>query len=223
MAPVLLMFGLTRMPASGTSLLLNAESVFTALIAWFAFRENMDRRIALGMAAIVSGALVMGWPKQAQFAELWPALAVLGACLGWAIDNNFTRRVSMSDATFIACLKGLSAGIINILLAIWMGSGAPSAAIGIEALLIGSLSYGMSLALFIVGLRHLGTARTGAYFGVAPFFGAFASVVALGEPVTLTLIVAGSLMLIGVWLHLTDEPLLHVHPHFPDTHHRHRH
>lgn len=113
-APVLLMVGLTGMPASGASLLLNAEGVFTALLAWFAFKENVDRRIALGMVIIIAGAVVLSWPeevlnwwpKEAQFAGLWPTLAILGACFAWGIDNNLTRKVSLNDATWIAAVKG---------------------------------------------------------------------------------------------------------------------
>lgn len=100
--PVLLMLGLSAMPASGASLLLNAEGVFTALLAWFAFHENFDLRIALGMMAIAAGALLLSWPGHADFAGLWPALAILGACLCWGIDNNLTRKVSLGDATWIA-------------------------------------------------------------------------------------------------------------------------
>lgn len=107
--PVLLMLGLTGMPASGASLLLNAEGVFTALLAWFVFKENFDRRIALGMVVIVAGAVVLSWPGEARFAGSWPALAVLGACFAWGLDNNLTRKVSLSDATWIASVKGLVA------------------------------------------------------------------------------------------------------------------
>jgi len=106
MGPVLLMLGLTGMPASGASLLLNAEGVFTALLAWFVFRENFDRRIAMGMLFIVAGATIISWPDEARFAGLWPALAVLGACLCWSTDNNLTRKVSLSDATWLALSKG---------------------------------------------------------------------------------------------------------------------
>src|SRR3546814_17288744 len=95
------MLGLTGMPASGASLLLNAEGVFTALLAWFAFKENFDRRIALGMVAIVAGAVVLSWPGEARFAGAWPALAILGACFAWGLDNNLTRKVSLSDATWL--------------------------------------------------------------------------------------------------------------------------
>jgi drug/metabolite transporter (DMT)-like permease len=232
LGPVLLMFGLVRMPASGASLLLNAEGMFTALLAWFVFRENFDRRIAAGMLAIVAGALVLSWPGEAHFGELWPALAILGACLAWAIDNNLTRKVSLHDATWIASVKGLCAGTVNLLLALAIGSGAwPKAPAVAGALVLGFFAYGISLALFVVALRHLGTARTGAYFSLAPFFGALLAVIALGEPVSARLLLAAALMAVGVWLHLserhlhehTHEPIEHEHAHEHDLHHPHAH
>ena len=229
-APVLLMLGLTGMPASGASLLLNAEGVFTALLAWFAFKENFDRRIALGMLAIVTGALVLSWPGEARFADGWPALAVLGACFAWGIDNNLTRKVALSDATWIASIKGLVAGTVNFGMAIVLGASMPSWQNSAAALLVGFFAYGVSLALFVVGLRHLGTARTGAYFSVAPFIGAALAVV-MGDSVSFPLLIAGLLMAIGIWLHLTErhehththEALEHEHEHLHDEHHQHAH
>lgn len=229
--PVLLMWALASMPASGASLLLNAEGVFTALLAWFVFRENFDRRIALGMVLIVAGAVVLSWPGDAGFGVALPELAVLGACLAWAIDNNLTRKVSLADATFVAMVKGLTAGVVNTGLALLAGGTLPGTKILIAAGAIGFLGYGVSLALFVVALRHLGTARTGAYFSTAPFAGALIAIPLLSEPVTLQLTVAGVLMSIGVWLHLTErhdhrhahEPLDHEHTHEHDAHHQHGH
>ena len=230
-APVLLMFGLTGMPAAGASLLLNAEGVFTALLAWFAFRENFDRRIALGMAAIVAGALVLSWPQEAKLGSVWPALAVLGACFAWGIDNNLTRKVALADATWIAAIKGVAAGSANLALALWLGATWPAVPQLAAALSIGALAYGVSLVLFVVGLRHLGTARTGAYFSVAPFFGALLAIPLLGEALDQRLLIAGALMAVGVWLHLTEQhrhehahaALEHEHAHVHDAHHQHPH
>ncbi|AHM73763.1 DMT family transporter [Yersinia hibernica] len=229
-APVLLMIGLTGMPASGASLLLNAEGVFTALLAWFAFKENFDRRIALGMIVIVAGAAILSWPGEARFAGLWPTLAILGACFAWGIDNNLTRKVSLTDATWIASVKGLVAGLVNLGLAFTLGATWPPLANLAGALLVGFFAYGVSLALFVIGLRHLGTARTGAYFSIAPFLGA-ALAVAMGDAVTLPLVIAGLLMAIGIWLHLTEQhdhhhqhdDLVHEHEHLHDEHHQHSH
>jgi drug/metabolite transporter (DMT)-like permease len=234
LGPVLLMVGLSGMPASGASLLLNAEGVLTALIAWFVFRENFDRRIALGMLAIVAGGVVLSWPAQAAWGALWPALAVVGACLAWGVDNNLTRKVSLSDASFIAMVKGLAAGSTNLVLALLLGAAWPDVPVVLAAAVLGFASYGASLALFVLGLRHLGTARTGAYFSVAPFVGAALAVLVLGEPVTLPLAIAGALMAGGIWLHLTEshrhahthEPLEHSHEHVHgagDDHHDHAH
>ncbi|MCU4122378.1 DMT family transporter [Variovorax sp. N23] len=231
LGPLLLMTGLAGMAAADASLLLNAEGVFTALLAWFVFKENFDRRIALGMVAIVAGAAILSWPDKSGVGALWPSLTVLGACLAWAVDNNLTRKVSVADASFIAMTKGLVAGATNLALAFATGATWPSAAVVAGAGLLGLLSYGTSLVLFVVALRHLGTARTGAYFSVAPFFGAVLAIGLLGEPVTLQLVLAGVLMAIGVWLHLTEkhghrhahEPLEHSHEHDHDAHHRHVH
>lgn len=228
--PVLLMFGLTGMPASGASLLLNAESVFTALLAWFAFKENFDRRIALGMLAIVAGAVVLSVPSGARISGLWPSLAILGACFAWGVDNNLTRRVSLTDATWIASVKGLASGIVNLGLAFSLGALMPALPDLAGAMIVGLLAYGVSLALFVVGLRHLGTARTGAYFSVAPFFGALLAVL-MGEPITIPLLMAGALMALGTWLHLTErhehghkhEEMEHSHEHVHDEHHLHAH
>lgn len=229
--PVLLMYGLSGTTASTSSLLLNAEGVFTAVLAWVVFQENADRRIVIGMLAIVAGAVVLSWPGGAVQAS-WPALAVLGACLCWAIDNNLTRKVSLSDPVQIAAIKGLFAGATNVVLALAVTAApAPPILAIASAALLGFVGYGLSLVAFVVALRELGTARTGAYFSTAPFVGAAASVLLLGEPMTIRLAVAAMLMGVGVWLHLTErhehehlhEPVEHEHAHVHDEHHDHRH
>lgn len=230
--PVLLMYGLAGMPASGASLLLNAEAVFTALVAWFVFRENFDARIAFGMALVVAGAGAVAWQEDLSFGKLGPALAVLGACLAWALDNNLTRKVALADATFIAMCKGLAAGTANFVLAVFVAQSRwPSVSLGAATMALGFAAYGVSLALFVVALRGLGTARTGAYFSTAPFVGAALSIVLLGEPVTANLVLGACLMAVGVWLHLSERhehahthaPMVHSHEHVHDAHHRHGH
>lgn len=229
--PVALMYGLTTTSASSASLLLNLEATFTALIAWFLFRENFDTRIALGMAAIVLGGLVLAWsPLESGGTFVGPLLIAL-ACLCWALDNNLTRRVSASDAVVIAGLKGLVAGAVNVGLALLLGFSLPPLAILSAAAVVGFLGYGVSLVLFILALRDLGTARAGAYFSVAPFFGAVLALLLESDPVSWQLATAGALMAIGVWLHLTErhehphthEVIDHTHAHSHDEHHRHDH
>jgi drug/metabolite transporter (DMT)-like permease len=230
-APVLLLLGLRQLGAAQASLLLNLEGVLTALLAWFVFRENFDRRIAIGMAAIVLGGIVLSWDPASTAGWSIGALLVACACACWALDNNLTRKIATHDALMIACAKGLVSGVVNLTVAAALGAHwpAPSAAGG--ALVVGFLGYGVSLALFVVGLRQLGAARTGAYFSLAPFFGAALAIPLHGEPVSTALLFAGALMALGVWLHLTErhlhrhthEPLEHEHSHRHDEHHQHEH
>jgi drug/metabolite transporter (DMT)-like permease len=229
--PLLLMFGLARTDAATASLLLTLEGAATALLAWFVFRENFDRRIALGMLCLLAGALVLSWSGAPGLHDLLGPLAILCACFAWGLDNNLTRKVSLADPLQITELKGLVAGPINIVLGLWAGGAIALSPLALVAGITGFFGYGVSLVLYVLALRHLGAARTGAYFSTAPFVGAVIAVIALGENVTLGLLLAGALMGLGVWLHVTEhhehdhahEPLDHAHPHVHDAHHHHAH
>ena len=230
LGPALLMWGLARTDGATASLLLNVEGVLTAVLAWLVFKENADRRIVLGMLAIVGGGVLLSWqPGGTRLSA--GALFILAACLCWAIDNNLTRKVSTNDAMLVACVKGLVAGGCNTALAWAAGAALPGAAAVGSSLLVGFFGYGLSLTLFVVGLRGLGAARTGAYFSVAPLFGVALSL-ALWPSVPGPLFwAAAGLMALGVWLHVrerhqhehTHEPLEHSHGHRHDAHHQHPH
>jgi drug/metabolite transporter (DMT)-like permease len=227
--PALLMLGLSSTPAATSSLLLNLEGVLTAAIAWIVFRENVDVQVFLGRVAIVAGGLLLSWQGAAGVPT--GALLIVGACLCWAIDNNLTRKVSTHDAMTIACIKGLAAGCVNLSIALLLGAHLPATAKLAAALFTGFAGYGVSLVLFVVALRHLGTARTGAYFSVAPLFGVALSLAIWPEAPPVAFWLAALFMAAGVWLHIrerhehvhTHEALEHNHPHTHDEHHRHAH
>lgn len=229
-APILLLIGLTRTPASTASLLLNLEGVFTIAIAWVVFRENVDRRIAVGALAILLGAALLSWQGHVD-AIGWSAMAVVGACLGWALDSNLTRMISASDPMQIAMIKGLAAGVVNVALALALGTAWPPLWAIAAACVLGFFGYGVSLTVYIAALRALGTARTAAYYSVSPFIGAIVAIALFGEPVTTVLIAAGALMAIGLYLHLAErhehdhlhEAMEHEHRHVHDAHHHHHH
>lgn len=229
--PVLLLFGLARSSASEASLLLNLESALTLAMAWVIFKENVDRRLLLGAAAIVAGAVVLSWPRDLALGFSWGPILIAAACLAWAIDNNFTRKVSASDPMQIAMIKGLAAGSVNVTIALILGAAWPASTVVMESAIVGFLGYGISLTLFVLALRHLGTARTGAYYSLAPFIGATTAIVLLSEPITMSFVAGGILMATGLWLHLTErhlhlhehEPMEHDHLHTHDEHHQHQH
>ena len=228
--PVLLMFGLARTSAANAALLLNLEGLATMAIAWLVFRENVDRRILLGALAILAGAVLLSW-QGGPAGVGWGALLIAGACVAWGIDNNLTRKLSGADPVQIAMLKGLAAGAVNLGLALARGVVLPAPATVLGAGLTGFLGYGVSLTLFVLALRHLGTARTGAYFSTAPFIGGALAVVLFGEPITARLLGAAVLMAIGLYLHLVErhdhehahDEMAHEHAHVHDEHHQHAH
>jgi len=231
LGPLLLMYGLLQAPASSASLLLNLEGVFTSLIAWAVFREHVPLRIALGMLVIVVGGALLSWEGHLAWGGAWGPLAVAGASLCWAVDNNLTQKVSAGDPVQIAQLKGLVAGAVNTALALSWGARFSEPIPVAAALLVGFLGYGVSLVCFVLALRALGTARTGAYFSLAPFIGAALGLVLYREPVTPLFLTAAALMALGLWLHLSErhehrhehETLEHSHAHVHDEHHQHPH
>lgn len=228
--PALLMLGLATTSASASSLLLNLEGVFTLGIAWIVFRENVDARVGLGAGAILLAAGLLSWSGRTTGTG-WGGLAIAGACLAWAIDNNLTRRLSASDPVQLATIKGLAAGVINVSLGVAVGGKWPGSGVIVAAAAIGFAGYGVSLVCFILALRHLGAARTGAYFSFAPFLGAVVSIAVFGDPFTSVVAIAAGLMGLGLYLHLAErhehehvhEAMAHDHRHVHDEHHQHTH
>lgn len=229
LGPLLLMFGLAHTAAASASLLLNLESIASLGIAWLVFRENVDRRLLIGAVAILSGAVILSWSGGAGLDA--GGLMIAAACLCWGIDNNLTRKLSAADPVQIATIKGLAAGATNSVLALSLGARLPTLDVVAGAAVLGLLAIGISLVMFMLALRHLGTARTGAYFALAPFLGAVVSLVIFNEQPSLQLAMAGLLMALGLWLHLSErhdhehehEAIEHDHAHVHDSHHQHTH
>jgi drug/metabolite transporter (DMT)-like permease len=231
LAPALLMHGLAGTSGAATALLLNLEPIFTVLLAWVVFGEGVGARIGLGMGAIAAGALALSWPGEGAAGHPVALAAIAAACLAWAIDNNLTRKVALTDPVQIAALKGSVAGVVNVAVGLSRGDAFPSALAVSGAASLGVVGYGLSLVLFVRALREVGAARTGAYFSLAPFFGSALAVLVLREHLSGPLVTAGLLMGVGVWLHLTEHhahwhghrELEHDHAHTHDPHHRHVH
>lgn len=230
LGPLFLMLGLSHTSAASGSLLLNLEGLATMAIAWVIFRENVDQRLLIGAGAILAGAVLLSWNGQA-FRLDTGGLFIAAACACWGIDNNLTRKLSSADPVQIAMIKGLVAGCTNFLLALSLGAALPNVGLIGAGAVVGFLGIGVSLVMFMLGLRHLGAARTGAYFSLAPFIGAVLAVIIFRDAITLQLVLAGLLMGLGLWLHLSErhdhghahEALEHDHVHVHDDHHQHSH
>jgi len=231
LAPITLFWSLSNMPAANASLLLSFEGLLTAVLAAVLFHEAVARRVWLAMLIMIIAAAVLSFDAGEFALQLVPSAGVVLACALWGLDNNLTRAVSHRDALGIAALKGLVAGSTNAAIAWLLGHDLLVSVQGtLGALTLGVLSYGLSLVLFVGALAHLGSARTAAHFGTAPFIGAALAVV-LGEPLSLSLVAAICLTALSTWLVLTEihehghthELLEHEHMHVHDEHHQHAH
>jgi drug/metabolite transporter (DMT)-like permease len=227
-APVLLLLGLERLPAADASLLLNLEAPFTVLLAVALFGEHVGARAVTAIALIVLGACTLGAGPAPLGGRFGGTALVAAACLAWAVDNNLTQRLSLRDPIAIARVKAIAAGGFNLVLALAAGHALPAAPRVAGALALGSVSYGLSIALAVRAMALLGAARQAALFAVAPFVGAVASALLLGEEVNL---LGGAVMGVGVALLARErhehthvhEPIEHDHVHVHDEHHDHEH
>lgn len=231
LAPLLLLWGLKATPGATASLLLSFETVFTALWAAGLFKEHVSPHVWWAVLVVTAGGVVLALAGGGGWGASLGALAVVGGCALWGLDNNLTRNIAALDPSTVAQLKGLAAGAINLLLLLAVGGSLPPWPAALAALIVGGLSYGVSLVLFVRALRYLGSTRTSAYFGAGPFFAAAMSLVIAGSFPTLGFLVATALMLAGTFLMVAEQHahehdhdgVLHTHWHVPDAEHRHGH
>ncbi|MCU0632866.1 MAG: DMT family transporter [Methanolinea sp.] len=223
LAPVLLLTGLSDTPASTAALLLNFEAVATTLIAFGVFREHVGTRVAGAVIVITAATVLLSVNLSGTFGLSVGALAVVASCAFWGLDNNCTRVVSLRDPTAIGSVKGICAAIISLTVAFVLKAASPDIHLIAGAFLLGFTCFGISSYCFILSLRNLGAARTGAYFGAAPFIGVLASFFVFRELPNLQFLAALPLMAAGAWL-LVSEVHVHLHTHeYMEHEHRHRH
>jgi len=230
-APLFLAYGICSGTASEVSLLLNFETVATTLLAWMVFHEQIGFRVWIGKLSIIGASILVLFTGTNELQLSIPGLSVLAACLLWGIDNNLTRELESLPAPLLACMKGWSAGIFNVLLSLVLFKSQVTALQVSGVLAIGALSYGASLVLFIHALREIGSARTSTWFASGPFIGTILSVIVLGERppgeywVAAVVMLSGMCFLYGeVHRHLhRHERINHAHPHEHDENHQHPH
>lgn len=231
-APIILLLSLQNTPASTASLLLNFESVATTLIAVVAFKEAVDRRILWAISLITLASILLSWDAGGGWGISQGALGILAACSLWGLDNNFTRHISGKNPLMIVAIKGLGAGTFSLVLSLALGKPMPGTTVVLLTMILGTFSYGLSIHLFILAMRSLGSARTSAFFSTAPFVGTLLAVLVLKEMPDVLFWLSMPIMAGGAWLMLSEnhdhyhvhEPFEHTHAHkHPDEHQDHAH
>ncbi|WP_428261649.1 DMT family transporter [Haliangium sp.] len=220
LGPVLLLTGLSLATAASVSLWLNLETVATAVLARVFFKEHLDRNTWLAVALVIVASVMLS--PATPGGGLAVGLVAL-ACLAWGLDNNFTAVIDRFSPAQVTFAKGVIAGAVNLALgALFDPSPAAAWAVG-AGLVIGAVSYGASLLLYIAGAQHLGATRSQLIFSTAPAWGLGLAWLALDEELRLVHLAAAALMAVAIWL-WHRERHSHHHRHVRLTHrHRHRH
>ncbi len=221
-APVLLMLGLRAATSANASLLGNFEIVATAAVALFAFREPVSGRLWAAIALIVAASVLLTVEGGDAFRFSRGSLLVLAATACWGVENNCTRAIASKNTHQIVALKGFFTGLGAFAIALLRREPMPGAGRVAAALALGFVSYGLSIFLYVRAQNALGAAKTGAFYAVAPFVGAFLSFVWLGESLSRTYLAALAVMAAGAALVVVDTlSRRHAHPHRHAFAHRH--
>ena len=203
-APISLLFGLTMTTAANASLLNNFEIVATALIALLVFKESISARLWLGILFVTASCALLSFEDISSLQFNLGSLFVLLACILWVIENNCTRNLSSKDPLEIVMVKGIFSGLGSVIIGLVCGERIHYLWAIPLVLLLGFVAYGLSIYYYVYAQRLLGAARTSAYYAVAPFIGAFLSLIIFREVPGVLFLAALALMAVGAWLSSSD-------------------
>lgn len=222
-APICLMLGLSTTSAANASLLNNFEIVATSLIASFIFKEAIGKRLWIAIVLITFSSLILSTEDLINFSFSLGSVYVLLACMCWGFENNCTRTLSLKNPMQVVIIKGFGSGCGSFLIALTLKEYTASLSYLLAALILGFLSYGLSIFFYITAQRELGAARTSAYYAIAPFVGVGLSFLVFQEIPKLSFGIALFIMIAGTYF-ASCEQHKHLHEHTSVTHeHRHNH
>jgi drug/metabolite transporter (DMT)-like permease len=207
LAPICLLLGLQATTAANASLLNNFEIVATSLIALAIFKESISPRLWLGIVFVTLSCMALSLEDLTSLRFSFGSLLILLAAVCWGFENNCTRKISAKDPLQIVLLKGVFSGMGSLIIGFLAGERIAVVWSVFAVLCVGLFAYGLSIYFYIYAQRLLGAARTSAYYAVAPFIGAFLSLVILREAPQKTFYIALALMALGAWLCSQDKPL----------------
>lgn len=203
-APIFLMMGLTMTSAANASLLNNFEIVATSIIALLLFHEKISKRLWVSIVLVTISSILISVNGMSSFAFSKGSFFVLLACVCWGFENNCTRMLADKNPLHIVIIKGFFSGSCSLLIGLFMGERVNNLGCIIVALILGFVSYGLSIFFYIHAQRHLGASKTSTYYAIAPFFGAILSLLIFREIPGILFIFAFSIMLLGAYLASTD-------------------
>ncbi len=203
-APILLMLGISMTSSANVSLMNNFEIVATSVIALAVFKEAISKKLWLAITLVTLASIILTFEGSASFVLNKGSLCVLGACLCWGFENNCTKKISNKSSVEIVVIKGTFSGLGSLIVAFFIGEALPPILLILAVLLLGFVSYGLSIHFYITAQKNLGAAKTSAYYSIAPFLGVAFSMILLKETPALQFYVALAIMILSTYLMVKD-------------------
>ena len=203
-APILLMLGLGSTNSANASLLNNFEIVATSCIAFLIFKETLSQKLTFAIILVTIASITLSFEGKGSFQFNTGSLLVLAASCCWGLENNCTRMLSSKSSVQITTIKGLFSGLGSLIVAFIAGESIPEILWVIAVLLLGFVAYGLSINFYIKAQKHLGAAKTSAYYSIAPFLGVFFGIVLLNETPYIQFYIGLVIMIIAIVLMIKD-------------------
>lgn len=203
-APIFLMIGLSMTTAENVSLLNNFEIVVTSLIALFIFNEAIYKRLWVGIGLITVASIILSVNDISNISLSFGSIFVLLAAICWGFENNCTRMLSVKDPLQIVIIKGFGSGLGSLLISLILKETSKNTLYIIATLILGFISYGLSIYFYVYAQRELGAAKTSAYYAISPFIGVIISFFIFHEMPVKSFFIALFAMIIGTYFASTD-------------------
>ncbi len=203
-APIFLMYGIANTTSSNVSLLNNFEIAATTIIAFVFFKEKISKKLLLAIILVLCASVVLSFEGQGAFVLNKGSLFVLLAASLWGLENNCTRCLSENSSEQIVFIKGIFSGAGSIVTALVIGERFPEIRMIVFAMLLGFVSYGLSINFYIKAQKHLGASKTSAFYSACPFFGVLFAFLLLGDKLTAQFFAGLVLMILSTVVMIKD-------------------
>ncbi|MBQ6843590.1 MAG: DMT family transporter [Agathobacter sp.] len=203
-APIFLMLGLQQTNSANASLLNNFEIVATSLIAFFIFKESISKKLGFAIILVTIASIALSFEGKGSFEFNTGSLFVLGAASCWGLENNCTRMLSSKSSVQITTIKGIFSGLGSLIVALIIGEHFPTLVCMLAVLVLGFISYGLSINFYIKAQKDLGAAKTSAYYAIAPFLGVAFGMLLLQERPGIQFYIGLFIMIIATILMIED-------------------
>lgn len=202
-------YGLKLVPASRASVIIANNPIVISLLSAIFFGEELSPVRILGILLSVSGAVIAisgGAPLSLFTGGVGMGdMLILGCVFSWSAYSLLGKRVMGQLSPLVATTHATTAGMLLLFIPAWL-SGMPADVPSYSLQDWGALAYlgvfgtVLGFVWYYDGIRAIGASRASLFINFVPISAIGLAHVILGEPLTSSLVVGGTLVVSGVTL-----------------------